>query len=260
MKSIIFKNLFLIIFIVGFTQKANANPPLFYPQKWDVKYFELALGAKFDSLIKKRGAVLFDSWQAIPLFSITWFTPQLTIAGTTLHYRHRINDNVLLRSRFLFSATPNALYSTGGVPKNTLHASTMEWDNHIEIGIPEIGEIKFTISQDVKAHRGTYFEAQARWVVTQFEVSQYVLYPAIYASIGAATAGHNRYLYRATTSSFEFNNYATGVSLTVSPNIDHFYPIFQFEHFGVIGQNNKVNLGRSPEGWYLQMLFAFRVI
>ena len=48
--------------------------------------FVVALGGQYSSLLERRGMIVYDGYQAFPIYSVNVFNPDLQLVGSTLNY------------------------------------------------------------------------------------------------------------------------------------------------------------------------------
>jgi len=231
--------------------------------KWKYNYFKFSIGAEYLSNLNKRGATFYDSYQVIPIFSIDLFSKDLFIVGTSLNYRHKINNYLLYRAKLNINATGDKpLYKTGlEINKLDQKAKTNEIDNILEIRSKKQGEISLLISKDLQAHNGSYLELKIRKIAFNQKVGKLNFQTALFTSIGAGTKAHNKYLYGEGSSAFSLTNYSYGLSISAPPAIDYIYPVLNIKRYGILGSKNKnASLVRdNNSNWQIIALFAFNI-
>jgi hypothetical protein len=232
--------------------------------QWSLKYYKLILGAEYLSNLSKRGATFYSSYQAFPIFSLQFFSPQLSLTGPTLYYKKQVNPYFLYRSAFKFSATGDKpFYKTGKkLTDRNKRDTTQEIDQIFEFSIPQVkGELTLTVSKDVNAHSGWYFESKIRVSPWQFEFKKLDFQPAFFALIGASDKKHNDYLYGKNADDFSVSHYSYGINLSAPPRVDHFFPILKIERYGIWGNKNKNAslIYNKTTGWQVLLLFAKKV-
>ena len=216
------------------------SPPLLAnASDWSWKHYKLSVGAEYLSNLTKRGATLYDAYQVIPIFAIELLHPNLEIIGSSINYQYRLNDHLLYRTRLALGATGDQpLYETT-LAAPTPRDSTNEFDTFLELGWPGWGEITLQHSQDLKAHNGFYTEVQVRAVLPGFTVKNRFFEPGIFASYGGGDEEHNEYLYGSGAGKLGATNYSVGLSISSPPEIDHFFPVFKFTYYELIGAANR---------------------
>ncbi len=222
--------------------------------------FNLSLGAEYLSNLSKRGMTLYDSFQVIPIYALDPGFKHFVIVGSGAYYRNELTDRIRYRSIINLNATGDKpLYETRGVSADTHRPITHEWDNVIEIEVPGRGEASVALSQDLSAHKGRYLQAGIRVIL--YRPSEWVpnLEPAVFGNIGGGTVAHNRYLYGSGAEG-GLSHYEYGVSLSLPPNIDRYFPILYVKRFGILGTHNQnASLVVRESNTQIVALFAFKV-
>jgi hypothetical protein len=200
-----------------------------------------AVGAEYLSNITKRGVVLYNSFQVIPIWALDLGSPNFQLVGTTLNYKKSFQkDTIVWRTRLVPSATPDKpLYTTQGniQPNSKKRTPTGEWDNYLEIHVRNRAESRILISQDISVHKGTYLEFMQRIVLGNWleRNGKPMLQPALFASVGWGSAGHNNYLYGRGAGLAGFTDWSYGLLVGSPGAIDTFYPTLQITRFHVLG-------------------------
>jgi len=240
---------------------ASLGLAIFCSDAVTAREINISLGAKYSSNLSKRGMTLYDSHQVIPIYAIDFGSPDFVIVGSGLYFRHDVNENVRFRSILLANATGDQpLYETGGVKAAAARSMTHEWDNVVELSHPDRGEISVALSQDLKAHRGRYLQVGSRVILGRPMVGSATLEPALFGFVGGGTESHNRYLYGANAVD-GLAHYEYGVSLSLPPNIDRYFPVLAVKRFGILGAENKgAELVQRTSNTQFVALFAFKVI
>jgi len=169
--------------------------------------------------------------------------------------------SVLFRSVVNFDATPDKpfLETKGAVDAANLRKQSVELDQIIEIDV--LGsELQVLWSKDVAAHFGSYFQAKVRRGLVRIPAGEMHFEPAVHARIGGGSRPHNEYLYgHGAEEGVSF--YSVGLSLAAPPQIDPFFPIFEVDHYAVLGAKNREahRVADKPSGWSVTALFAISI-
>ncbi len=259
-----FKSKFIIIFSliinICFIAKSNAESLL----KWDE--FHVALGGQAESQIYKRGIITYGGSQALPIYAITLFNPDLILAGSALYYKRQFfNKNLFIRTRLNFDSTNDSpLYLTSEKKDDRIRReSTAEFDLFLEYLFPNESFLRLNVSQDLIAHKGHYLELRGRlalfdWLKNPGEKA--LIQPGLFFAAGYGDSKHNEYFYGAGANTSSFNNIEYGLSVTSPKVIDLFWPTFTISRFNLLGENNKNgSYVQEKNGWAVQALFAFKV-
>lgn len=228
--------------------------------------FSIAVGGQADSQIHKRGIITYGGYQALPVFAVTLFNPDLILAGSTLYYKHElIEDQLYIRTRFNIDATGDEpLYFTSEDEDDRVRReTTAEFDFYLEYLFPNESFLRLNLSQDLVAHKGSYIELRARLALYDFlkePGGKALIQPGLFVAAGYGDASHNEYFYGLGADVSGFNNIEYGLSVTSPKVIDLFWPTFQVTHFQLLGDQNKNgSFVQENDGWSVQLLFAFKV-
>jgi outer membrane scaffolding protein for murein synthesis (MipA/OmpV family) len=241
------------------------------PAKGQASFFDKnelsgALGGQYMSLIERRGIIVYDGYQAFPIYSVNLWNPNLQLVGSTLNYRWSLlEDTLVLRARANFDATNDEpLYETDEKEEDRIRRKTTnEVEGFVEWRAAKLLELNANISQDVGAHGGTHAEIGTRIILGEYikKNKSYMIQPALFASIGAASKDYNEYLYGSGAVS-GVSHYSAGFSISTPAVIDYFYPVFKATWFGLIdSENRNASYVRKNEkdSFQILALFAFKV-
>lgn len=252
------KHLFLAasVFVIGATASGAA-----IASNWKV-----AFGGEYLSQSTKRGTVLYDSFQVIPIWALDLGSPDLQLVGTSLYYKRTWADGrVRWRTRLVPNATPDRpLYETNGNRQGAdrKRTRTGEWDNFFEFHIKDLAETRLELSQDISAHKGTYFELSQRLILGGWweRNGAPMLQPALFMSLGGGSAAHNEYLYGRGAGSGGFTNWGGGLLVGSPGAIDTFWPTIQITRWQNFGPAKRgAFVGGKNSGVQIIALAAFRI-
>lgn len=154
------------------------------------------------------------------------------------------------------------MYKTGEpLTDRNERATTHEWDHFLELGIPQRGEFTLQVSQDLRAHNGTYLEGKVRAVLMNIPFKKLKLQPALFASIGMGSKNHNQYLYGVGADTFSANHFSTGFSVSTPPALDVLYPVLEAKYYQILGDGNRRGhlVTNKAEGWRVIALAAIEL-
>lgn len=228
-------------------------------------WVEASIGIKVLSDVVRRGATLYDAFQITPILYVGLLESRIQFLVTSLEYRDFLIKDLLRGRTKLALVSDRPLFVLGGHPlsiRNT-RESSIEWTQTLELFLPSasnyLAGIDVRYAQDLKAHRGAYFEAVgkvtlARWMP---ENGVPLLQPLAFVSIGWGTDGHNRYQY-GPTGTAGFDNVAYGLALIMPSRIESSYWMFQLNRYDVLGAGNRSGtlLGGETGGFHLNFTLA----
>lgn len=234
-------------------------------KEFSTRHFEVALGGQISSLLYKRGLITYEGYQAVPVFAVQLFHPQLLWAGSSLYYTHSLLKNTDLRLRLHFDSTKDKpLYYTAEDKEDRIRReSTSEFEAYLEQHWSK-GLFRLQLSQDLVAHKGRYAELHTRLHLMDLIVGgdnrKPLIQPAVFAGIGGGDLDHNTYLYGPGAADWSLTNVEYGF-LVASPRvIDPYWPTFKLTWFEILGENNRsAAYVQEKDGWQAELLFAFRV-
>lgn len=204
------------------------------------------LGARFSSVLQKRGVVQYGDFQLDPVFSVFLLDDKLEFLGDSLDYRDFFVDETI-RYRVGFSQiSDNPLFPAYESIKS--HYVDRE-DSYEVFGGLEFflesyekdywGELSFSLSKDLKAHQGYYMDAQAKLKLTQFNFLKYHIEPHAVMRVGWGDEKHNKYFYGPTATAEGVNNWAYGMWFEFPNDSDRAFPIIQIMRFQTLGENRQ---------------------
>lgn len=231
------------------------------------KDFAGALGGQYVSLLERRGIIVYDGYQAFPIFSVNLWNPNLQLVGSTLNYRWSISeDTLVLRTRINFDATNDKpLYETDEKEEGRVRRKTTnEVEGFVEWRAHKLLELNANVSQDVTAHGGIHAEVGTRIILGEYvkKNKSYLIQPALFGSLGAATKDYNEYMYGAGAQG-GISHYSAGFSVSAPAVIDYFYPVLKATWFGLIDSANRNATyvqKDEKESFQILALFAFRIL
>jgi hypothetical protein len=226
--------------------------------------FGVAVGAEYVSQLDRRGVITYGSFQAFPIFSIDLFHPDLQLVGATLNWKAKTGESVLYRFRLNADASNDSpLYETAEKLNDRVRRpSAGEAEAYLELNPFSWLEATFNYGIGFGGYSGSFGELSFRLKFGQFfeRPRGHLLEPALFASIGGGTMGHNEYFYGAgATSGLSYST--VGISF-VSPGIvDHFYPWLKIYRSNLISDSRNASYVRPDERehWTFLVLAAKKV-
>lgn len=239
--------------------------PFAQAEMFSMDHFEVAVGAKVQSLLHKRGIITYEGFQATPVISVQLFHPDLLLLGDQLYYQRALGDKWTFRTRFDFDAAGDEpLYETSEKEEDRIRREqTSELDLFIEYAVYGDSFLRLQMSQDLKEHKGLYFELRGRvalYDILRAPGEKALLQAGAFAAIGHGNKDHNQYMYGLGADKTGFNNFEWGVSLTSQKVIDVFWPTLKITRFHLLGEENKTaSFVQERDGWAVELLAAFQV-
>ncbi len=187
---------------------------------------QISIGAAYVNKITRRGLVLYDGPQLLPVFSINLGSPRFFISGTTLNYKLIPLENLILRIRGSYNSTHDVpLYkSTEDLESRPHRTKTSEVEVFWEYKLLPHLEFNGGLSQDLIAHGGHFYRAGFRLILgTYFDG---LLEPGFVLSQGFGNKPHNQYLYGDGALGGASVQYL-GFSIAVPKKVDAFYPVLE---------------------------------
>lgn len=221
------------------------------------------LGIRFSSLLESRGVIFYRDFQIDPVVALFFLDDRVEFLGDSLGFRDFVAGKWLrLRTR-LVSISDDPLFPARESIKadSPNREDTIEWSNRAEFFIPGyddnyFAEFDIGFAKDLSAHRGQYFDIQAKVKLLRFRIpfAETLIEPNFYSSIGWGDSAHNKYFYGPSQGSFGPNNFSYGLWLAFPEESDRFYPIVQIKQFQTLGPYDRGEYAKSGySGW----LFSF---
>lgn len=270
----------IFLLCLGFHSKAQAT----LADILETHQVEFALGAQYSSILHKRGIVTYDGYQLLPIYALSFWDPQVVLAGTALHYKHYLTEDEknIFRIRLYLDATLDKplYYTRVKENKNIERETTTELDLFYEYQTSLGSFLRFQWSQDLVASKGSYVELRGFVPFYNFleggENNKPILQPGLFVSVGAGNKKHNEYLYGVgAEDSFGVNNVEYGLYVLSPRAIDSLWPVVKITHFELKGDKNQTasfvkfqdgdikTQGKHKakiKGWQIEALFAFRLL
>ncbi len=234
-----------------------------YPHKGTLS--SVNLGARFSSILQRRGVILYRDFQIDPVVSVFLFDDKLEFLGDSIGYRDFVyGDSIRLRTR-LVSITDKPLFPAYSSIREAgpRRDDTYESTNSVEFFFPGyndhfLAELDLNYSKDIYKHWGNYFEARAKVKLAEFNCNwiKKRIEPNLVVSAGVGDPAHNQYLYGPSASGNDVSNTSYGIWLAFPDDADRFYPIVQLMHFAVEGQNRGAEFARDRNEGFLFSFIA----
>ncbi len=225
------------------------------------------LGARYSSILEKRGVVLYRDFQVDPVAGIFFFDDRLEFLGDSLGYHDFIyEDKIRLRGR-LVSVSDKPLFPAyqsiqNGSPSRN---DTTEASVSAEFFFPGynenyVSELDVTYSKDISQHHGNYLEIQGKLKLFSFYLDslKLPLEPNFVASVGTGDRSHNQYFYGPDDEGLGINNISYGFWIAFPTEADRAFPIIQVTRFSVFGDHRKAQFadGRN-EGFLISFIATY---
>ena len=231
--------------------------------------FKLALGAKTQNVLARRGATLYGSFQITPIIYVGFFDERIQIFGTSLELVEFLKAEILRARTKVASFSDDPFFVTGDAKgiRNS-RDSTFEWTSTLEWFFPDHkrnwGEIDLRYSKDLKAHSGDYVEASARLSLGKFFGEGFIptLQPQVFVTVGYGGSQHNQYFYGSNADSPGFNNVEVGLLVLLPGKYDSAYPAVTLSRYEILGAKNRAGtlVSDKVSGIYAQLTIAFGVL
>lgn len=251
------KHLIILIILIILIPYAQAS----YFKKSNL---QVAAGAQFNSLLYKRGIITYQGHQAIPIYAISLFNPNLLLAGSALYFKHNLTNNLNIRTRLHFDSSQDRplYYTSERMDSRIRREITNELDFFLEYNFDQGHYLRYELSKDIKTHHGVYHEIRGRLALADFfkGTNQHpLIQPGFFTAIGHANKEHNLYFYGPGAKS-GLNNIEYGLYITSPKVIDVFWPTLKLTRFEILGEENRrAGHVQQKAGYSLQVLMAFRV-
>jgi len=225
-----------------------------------------AIGLQSDSLLHKRGIVTYGSYQVFPIFSITLFNPDLSLAGSAIYYKYRLlGKKIILRTRLNIGSTPDRplYYTDEEEDERVRRDETSELDFFLEYQNEDNYYVRFQSSTDVAENNGQYFELYGHIPLYNFSKgkrSESLIQLGAFVSVGYGDLKHNEYLYGVDASDWSINNAEYGFSISSPKALEMFWPTLKFSRFQILNDDNRsASFVKEKDGWNIELLVAKRV-
>lgn len=207
----------------------------------------LKLGARFSSILQRRGVVLYGDYQIDPIISAYFLDDKLEFFGDALSYRDFFLNSSSIRYRITASSiSDNPIFpSHSSIKSNYVdRENTYEISAGLEFFLASYdkdywGEFDLSFSKDMKAHKGYYITAQSKIKISEIEMFHKKIEPHAVLRIGLGDENHNRYFYGPTANADGLNNWAYGIMLEFPEDADRLVPVIQLMRFETLGADRK---------------------
>jgi hypothetical protein len=260
--------LFILCPALAFSEpEADPNTPDFHHKGF---LSSLNLGARYSSVLEKRGVILYDGFQIDPIVGVFLFDDKLEFLGDSIGYRDFVAGKWLrLRTRFV-SITDKPLFPSTDAIRNGSpdRKDTYEWENRAEFFLPGYNdhyqaEFDLGIAKDLSAHHGTYIDIQAKAKLFDYRIPVLAtkVEPNLFGSLGWGDTAHNQYFYGPSANHAGINNFSYGLWFAFPEQADRYYPIVQLTHFQTLGdyRNGEYAQGRNS-GWLFSFIATLGVL
>lgn len=228
------------------------------------------LGARYSSILEKRGVIFYQDFQIDPVVGIFLFDDRLEFLGDTLSYHDFVyEDKIRLRTR-LVSISDNPLFPSHiSIKENRPdRPDTFEFSNSAEFFFPGYNddykaELDLTYSKDISQHHGNYFEALGKIKITDFysNFMKQRLEPNLVLSAGFGDKAHNQYLYGPSDDSSGLTNISCGFWLAFPEEADRFYPVVQLMYFSTVAEHGNKEFSKGyNQGYLASAIFSVGVL
>lgn len=220
----------------------------------------IAVGAKIESALTKRGLITYGSEQIIPIFAIDLFNPNIQFIGSSLFYKHNFNENLNIRFRYNFNASNDApLYKTSeNEDKRVERDKTHEIDTMLEYENNNIYN-RFTYSKDMVEHNGSFIDIHIRYSFFENKIGKrnLIFKTNVFYESGYGDDKHNEYLYGKFESGITYQSY--GVNFSTPEVIDSFWPVIQIERFELLNSVRDGIFVNEKSGYKFSALMALKI-
>lgn len=220
----------------------------------------IAVGAKAESVLTKRGLITYGSKQIIPIFAIDLINPNLQFIGSSLFYKYNFSENLNLRLRYNFNASNDTpLYETSeNEDKRIEREKTQEIDTMLEYESNSIYS-RIIYSKDIVEHNGAFIDTHIRYALFENKIGKknLNLKTNIFFEAGYGDHKHNEYLYGNDESGVTYQSY--GINLSTPEVIDSFWPVIQIEHFELLNSAIDGIYVDEKSGYKFSALMAFKI-
>lgn len=229
----------------------------------------ITVGARYSSVLEKRGLILYNDFQIDPAITIFMFDDRLEFWGDTLSYHDFIyEDKIRLRTR-LSSVSDDPLFPAYNSIRESRpnRPTTYEFINSVEMFFPGYNdnyqyELDITWAKDISRHYGNYLNALAKIKLTEFHSSllNKRVEPNLVLGAGIGDKAHNKFFYGPDDEATGLTNYSYGIWLAFPDDADRFFPIVQLTYFSVTGDHRQAAYAKDyNQGWLASVIYTFRV-
>ena len=207
----------------------------------------LKLGARYSSVLQRRGVVLYGDFQIDPIISAYFLDDKLEFFGDALSYRDFLFTSESIRYRVMASSlSDNPLFPSNSAIKSNYvdRENTYEVSAGLEFFLASYdkdywGEFDISYAKDIKAHNGYYLSAQSKIKISEMELFHKKVEPHAVVRIGLGDEKHNRYLYGPTANGDGLNNWAYGFVFEFPEDADRLIPVIQLMRFETLGEERR---------------------
>lgn len=232
------------------------------------------IGARYSTLIEKRGVVFYRDFQIDPVLSASFFDDRLEFLGESLGYRDFIYSNIIRARTQIVMINDNSHFPSKNSYKNSMpdRANSYEWTNSLEIFIPgynfnssenHIVEFDLKFAKDVSRHHGNYFEILGKIKLWSRHISliKQIVEPNFVFSAGVGDKAHNRYFYGANDTAHGVNNISYGFWIAFPDEADRYFPIVQLTRFFATGDHKNAEFAKGRnEGILFSFILAYKTL
>lgn len=226
------------------------------------------VGARYSSLLEKRGLILYNDFQIDPALAIFLFDDRLEFWGDTLSYRDFIyQDKVRFRTR-LTSVTDNPLFPSHDSIREDRpdRPTTYEFINSLELFLAGyndnyMAELDISYYKDISRHYGNFVDLLAKIKLTDFNILNKFVEPNLVLGAGFGDKAHNKFYYGPADETSGFTNYSIGMWLAFPREADRFFPIVQLTYFAVAGDHRHQAYAEGyNQGYLASFIYTFHLI
>lgn len=244
--------LFILIFLSIFPISAQA-------EEFSIENLEVSLGLEGISLIQRRGATFYDSYQVFPLLAIKLFHPNFQIVGSSLYYNYQLNNSIRIFSILNPQISNQPLYETN-IEATNEEKSASEWDHILEYKTDQ-QLISLLVSQGFKGHFGSHFELRYRYTFLQFMLKKIAVQASGEFKLGWGSTLHNQFYYGKNITNSGLSYHSLGMVLTGEPKVDRLFPLLEIQYNHIIGGNRKGDfIKNKPQNFYFLFILAKNLI
>ena len=224
------------------------------------------LGARFSSVLAKRGVIFYEGFQLDPVLGLFFFDDRVEFLGDSLGFRDYLHKDKIRWRTKVAKISDNPLFPA----KRSLRLvspdrpDSYEWSNGLEFYFPSysdryLGQANLTYAKDISKHHGDYLELEMRAKIFSTSVLGTILEPNLAGSLGWGSAAHNKYFYGLEKS--DWNNLSYGFWVAFPNEADRYYPILQLMRFSTLGDNRNAPLamGRN-DGFLFSFIATFGIL
>jgi hypothetical protein len=232
------------------------------------------LGARYSSIVEKRGVIFYHDYQIDPVLSASFFDDRLEFLGESIGFRDFIYSNIVRLRTQLVSISDKPRFPSKSKFKNAgVHRpSTYEWANSLEFFIPGydfnnpkdyLAEFDLKFAKDLTQHNGNYLELIGKIKLYSHFSSllKQTIEPNLVFSAGIGDSAHNHYFYGMDDNAHGINNISYGLWMAFPDESDRYFPIIQLMRFTVIGdhRNAQYSIGRN-DGILFSFILAYKTL